>query len=175
MDTFAFLVLATVITLSGIGVIAMRNPIHSALCLILNLACVAGIFALLGADFLAAAQIIVYAGAIMVLVLFVLMLLNLKVEKKNLLGYIYLAFGGLVSVVFILMFSYLVRVEPLNQLADNVRGSVAAMGKILYTDAIFPFEAASVLILAAITGAVMLGKRSYKKRTTHIKGQAIDI
>jgi len=152
--------------ISGIGVVAIENPISSALCLITNLLCVAGLFALLDAHFLATVQVIVYAGAIMVLVVFVLMLLNTKVEaidnSKSSRAYF------LVASIFGIIFAGLLAGQ-LKQafpggftLPDNNMGTVANMGEILYTRYVFPFEAASILILAAIVGAVILAKRKYR-------------
>lgn len=79
---FVFWILAILVLLSALAVVLLPNPLHSALCLASNLVAVAGIYALLGAHFLAAVQVIVYAGAIMVLVVFVLMLLNVKSEER---------------------------------------------------------------------------------------------
>lgn len=166
--TFAFLVLMLLSVGTAIGVVAMRNPIHSALCLIGNLLTVAGIFAALDAHFLAVVQIIVYAGAIMVLVLFVLMLLNIKVENSPRGGTAYVAASVLIGAAFALFL-----VPAIGDLLEDARiplstsvsatpdfGTVKQIGRELFTKYLFPFEAASVLIMAAIVGAVMLAKRT---------------
>jgi NADH-quinone oxidoreductase subunit J len=160
MEILFFLMSAIIVT-SAIGVVALRNPMYSALSLILNLVTVAGIFAQLEAHFLSAVQIIVYAGAIMVLVLFVLMLLNLKVEEQQRPS-LYLTMAAVVlGCLFVAMVipsindAFKVFPDP----AHPVVGTVKNMGEVLYTKYVFPFEAASILIMAAIVGAVMLAKR----------------
>lgn len=160
-----FFMAALVIVASGIGVVAARNPIHSALFLIANLLSVAGIFAMLGAHFLATVQIIVYAGAIMVLVIFVLMLLNLKVERLKRAEIVTTVFAVVVGSFFLAalipLFNEAFRFFPEPKVA--LEGSVRNMGELLYSRYVFPFEAASILITAAIAGAVMLAKRRYKE------------
>lgn len=174
--SLAFMLLALVAVVSAVGVISMRNPMNSAFFLILNLVTVAGIFALMQAHFLATVQIIVYAGAIMVLVVFVLMLLNTKHEKTKESGFVLLALGICTAVLFfgILATQFGISFTDelhLNQLVLGVFpngseeapvGTVANIGKLLYTEYVFPFEAASILIMAAIVGAAMLAKRSHK-------------
>lgn len=165
-----FFLFAVLIVASSLGVVAMRNPIHSALNLVVCLLSVAGIFALLEAHFLATVQIIVYAGAIVVLVLFVLMLLNIKVEPLTKREYTYqllalvagLVFLGLLVPVIFAAFEEF----PVSRIArigsgrgELAVGSVKAVGEILYTRYVLTFEAASVLIMAALVGAVMIGKR----------------
>ena len=155
-----------VVLLSALGVVIFRNPIYSALCLITNLLCVAGLFAMLDAHFLATVQIIVYAGAIMVLVLFLIMLLNIKIEKPKSMRTVF----TLVSIFAGFLFLRLI-VPPLNsffQAFDDpvlpIEGGVRAVGELLYTKYVFPFEIASVLILAAMIGSVMLAKSSYEEK-----------
>jgi len=161
-----FFILAIIIVLSSIGVVAMRNPIHSALCLILNLLTVAAVFAMLEAHFLAMVQIIIYAGAIMVLVLFVIMLLSYKDEEATPAGYFMLCLAGICGVLFLIVigdsFNNFVN-GPMIFTPESV-GSVRNIGMLLYTKFVFPFEAASILIMVAIVGATLLAKRHYKKR-----------
>lgn len=163
--SIAFYLLSLIIIGSSIAVVALRNPIHSALNLIVAMLAIAGVFALLNAHFLSAVQIIVYAGAIVVLVLFVLMLLNIKVEmpkkKEKMLGLFAIFFG----VLFLCIAVPLVQpvFENFSPHKIPLEGTVAAMGSILYTRYVFTFEAASVLIMVAIVGAVMLAKRSYRQ------------
>lgn len=158
--TFAMFALTVVLLVSCVGVVAFKNPIHSALALVVNLVAVAGVFASMNAHFLAVAQMVVYAGAIMVLVVFVLMLLSSKEEHSDRNRIFYLVFGGLVAGVFAVgVLSKLQVFESLPVVGKQAEGTVVAMGKLLYTDFVFPFEAASVLILAAIAGAILLAKR----------------
>lgn len=161
-----FYPIATILLLSAVGVVLFRSPFYSALSLIANLFMVACLFAMLNAHFLAVVQIIVYAGAIMVLVIFVIMLLNLQTEEKE------EGVKGLVRTVsaVIIGVCFLAVLVPLFNSAFSgmgtkgapVIGSVENIGKLLYMDYVFPFEAASILIMAAIVGAVMLARRKYR-------------
>jgi NADH-quinone oxidoreductase subunit J len=159
-----FLLLSLVVILSGAGVVISRNPIYCALSLVLNMLAVAALYAMLDAHFLAAVQIIVYAGAVMVLVIFVLMLLNIQVEahQRRPLGLLVaggmLGAGFLYTVVPLLLQAF----SSFPDASHTQDGSVKNVGQVLYTDYVFQFEAASLLIMAAIVGAVMLAKRSYK-------------
>ena len=170
---FAFLIIAAIITVGGVGVVTCRNPVYSALWLIVNLLGVACMFALLDAHFLAVAQIIVYAGAIMVLFLFVVMLLNLKRELpmgggNNLLRFfswvLGLGFAAVLARIFLRVFENTPQAPQgaAAALSAQAEGTTKAIGKVLYTDYLFTFEAASLLIIVAILGAVMLAKRRYR-------------
>ena len=165
-----FILLAALVLVAALGVIFLRNPVHSALSLVANLVGVAGIYAMLNAHFLAAVQIIVYAGAIVVLVLFVLMLLNLKVEALKRHEQIFYTVVMLIAVVFcgallpVLHQFFGVFNSDTTLKASSViptmvvEGTVEAIGKLLFTRYLFLFEAASILIMAALVGAVMLSK-----------------
>lgn len=164
-----FFIVALMVIAAAVGVVANTNPLHSALCLIVNLLGVAVLFAMLDAHFLAAVQVIVYAGAIVVLVLFVLMLLNLKVENPARMGRFYsfvaivtgLTFVALLLPVFNEAFS--VFREPVVTVdTPAVAGTVKAVGELLYQKYVYTFEVTAVLLLAAIAGAVMLAKRAYR-------------
>ena len=161
----AFFIMAVLIVLSAIGVVAFSNPLYSALALVLNLLTVAGIFALLDAHFLSAVQIIVYAGAIMVLVIFVLMLLNLKTEALKRRSPSFIGICVLSGVAFLQVVCPLLD-DAFKVFPDSdgaVQGTIKEVGKLLYTSYLFPFEAASFLIMAALAGAVMLSKRNVKR------------
>jgi NADH-quinone oxidoreductase subunit J len=151
---------------SGLGVVAFRNPLFSAFSLVVNLLAVAALYAVLGAHFLAASQVMVYAGAIMVLVLFVLMLLNLKTESGREFSVFKVALLGVagalcfVIVVPILFSSF--GAVPQYQLAQNAaanEGTVKAIGLELYQRYVVHFELASLVILVGVVGAVMLANR----------------
>jgi NADH-quinone oxidoreductase subunit J len=166
-----FLLLSLFSIATAIGVVALRNPIHSALCLVANLLGVAALFASLDAHFLAVVQIIVYAGAIVVLVLFVLMLLNIKTEVASRREKLLTTFAVLSGVSFLFVavpifhsfFDSFHQGSVFDGSQIEVEGTVLEMGKVLYTRYVFTFEIASVLIMAALVGAVMLGKRNYRK------------
>ena len=161
---FMFWIFAVLLTLSACGVVLFRNPIHSALSLIFNMITIAALFASLNAHFLAAVQIIVYAGAVMVLVIFVLMLLNAKEEDSKDHSPLLVGLATLVVIMLVVMFAprlfsaFLVLPDGTSAFA----GTMKDIGLLLYTRYVLPFEAASVLIMVAVAGAVMLSKRRYR-------------
>ncbi len=169
MTNLPFLILALILIGSAIGVVASRNPVHSALSLILNLLTVAALFAALDAHFLAVAQVIVYAGAIMVLFVFVLMLLNVKREETKPLSRFLTVFASVAGIGFIVIFARYGELVfgSIERAAPPVVGSVAAIGKLLYTRYTYPFEVASILIIVALAGAVMLARRQYRREVTN--------
>jgi NADH-quinone oxidoreductase subunit J len=158
--------------LSACGVVFSRKPLHSALSLVLTLFFVAVHFALLNAQFVAAIQIMVYAGAIMVLVIFVIMLLGLEAEAAEPRSPFASALaailtGALVAVmVVVAQDGTVLPVKGVNGVLPQVNGSTEAVGETLFTKNVFAFEVTSMLILAGIIGAVVLGldaKRPLKK------------
>lgn len=157
-----FLGLAAVALISGVLVVFQIHPLRSALWLIVNFFAVAGIYLLLHAEFIAVIQIIVYAGAIMVLFLFVIMLLNLRqpeVPGKYPFSGQKVA-GVFLSVAAAFFISYgLARVKlALPVAAKPGLGNTESIAKLLFTDYLLPFEVTSVLLLVAIVGAVVLSK-----------------
>jgi NADH-quinone oxidoreductase subunit J len=142
-------------------VVFSRNAVHSVLYLILTFFAIAGHYILLNAQFLAAVHVIVYAGAIMVLFLYVIMLLNLNQEaephKSTVLKFAAAISGGLLLTVFV---GSLKGTELMAQQqgATGDVGLVKTLGRLLFTEYLLPFEISSVLLLAAMVGAVMLGK-----------------
>ncbi|RSK40103.1 NADH-quinone oxidoreductase subunit J family protein [Hymenobacter perfusus] len=164
-----FLFLTFVALLSALGVVFAKNPVHSVLFLILTFFSLSGHYLLLNAQFLAAVNIIVYAGAIMVLFLFVIMFLNLNVDTephKPALAKIAAAVAG--GSLLLILVAALKDVTPTGVPAGTVFnsqiGMVDQLGMKLYTDYLLPFELASVLFLVAMVGAVMLGKREVGER-----------
>jgi NADH-quinone oxidoreductase subunit J len=163
---FYFLSFLTI--LSAMMVVLSRNPIHSVLYLIITFFCLSGHYILLNAQFLAAVNIIVYAGAIMVLFLFVIMFLNLKKDdedtKTNILKIASTIVGGTLGILVISILKQ-AKISPANPYTFNSQtGMVESLGQVLYSDYILPFELASVLFLVAMVGAVMLGKREAGER-----------
>ncbi len=158
MSSIIFYVLALLTVGAALMVIISRSPISSVLYLVLTFFCIAAFYVFLGAPFIAAVQVIVYAGAIMVLFLFVVMLLNLtKIEErgKTILRFIGVVAGGLILILLASAFS--------GGAAAPVTGSemtsTQALGSLLFTKYLVPFEIASVLLLAAIVGSVILVKK----------------
>jgi len=146
--------------------ILQRNPVVSALLLVGNFFCIAGLYLLLQQQFLAVIQIVVYTGAIMVLVIFVIMLLNLGDEQRlaerinfwQSIG-IALVVGFLAEMVYILMFSGRTGTHTALHPEAGSLGTVEAIGNALFTRFLLPFEVTSLLLLVAIVGAVILAKR----------------
>ena len=159
-----FIVLGILAIASGIITISAKNPLTAALSLVFHFFMLAGLYLTLNAQFVAVIQVLVYAGAIMVLVVFVIMLLNLgedrQLKKKiNFRQGLAILFSlGFVTQLFAIIFSF-----HSNNAAFAVnsvqQGTAEAIGNELYTNYLFPFEAISILLLAAIIGAVVLAKR----------------
>ncbi len=157
-----FYFLAFVAIFSSLMVILARNPIHSVLYLILTFFTFTGHYILLNAQFLAVVNIIVYAGAIMVLFLFVLMLLNLNEEseppKSNYIKFAGIIAGGILLITIVASLKSLDVSSPV-QLKNADIGLVKDLGRVLFTEYVFPFEVSSVLLLSAMVGAVLLARK----------------
>ena len=162
-DLILFFGLAVVAIASGIGMLLSKNAIYSALNLILNFITVAIFYLLLGAPFIALAQITVYAGAIMVLFLFVIMLLGAEALRhgKTLVWQQPVAFA--LSAILLVEAAYILFVRPAVQTSESILepgfGAPAAVGQELFSSYLLPFEVISVLLLAAMIGAIVLTKR----------------
>jgi len=168
MEMVLFFILAIVAVAAGLGVIAQRSAVRSGLFLLVNFCCLAGLYLLLNAQFVALVQVIIYAGAVVVLFLFVIMLLGIEraEEAPDLRRYQWIA-GGLLAALFLLgvVWALIPVGTDLPQAAsewlralvpsDNVR----EIGAALLTDFAIPFELASVVLLVAIIGAVVLAKK----------------
>jgi NADH-quinone oxidoreductase subunit J len=146
---------------AAINVLVQKHVLYSALSLILMLTSVSVLFILLRADFLAAIQVIVYAGAIMVLFVFVIMLLNLPRDEDGADRLRWLKFIGIPLGLFFvsLVIATLWNVEPAAATGATLVGSPQAIGQSLFTDFVLPFEATSLLILIALMGAVVFAKK----------------
>ncbi len=180
VQALAFYVFAAVAIASGVMVIAARNPVHSVLFLILAFFNAAGLFVLMGAEFIAMILVIVYVGAVAVLFLFVVMMLDINfVELRQ--GFLqYLPVGGLIGFILLVELLFVLGswaalptagalaaapVPPVDQVS-NVR----ALGRILYTDYVYLFQAAGMVLLVAMIGAIVLTLRSregVKRQTIH--------
>jgi NADH-quinone oxidoreductase subunit J len=163
MEHFFFFYFALVIALTSILVVAMRNPIYSALSLLIMFFHVAGLYVTLHAEFLAAVQIIVYAGAILVLYLFVVMLLNIKQDERYHQQWPIAGLIGLILVIEGLVLTMLKGrpAPPATTTAEAAEGlgNTEALGDVLYSTYLFPFEVASLILLVAMIGAIVLAKR----------------
>jgi NADH-quinone oxidoreductase subunit J len=147
---------------SALGLVIRRNPIHGALFLVVNLGSIAVLYLMLGAEFLAAAQVIIYAGAIMVLFVFAIMVLIPGKEEtgpdpRRALRVWALPIGG---VLFALIGAWLLVPRPAPPASPAPgAGGVEAIGRLLFTDYLFPFELTSVLLLVAMVGVLLLARR----------------
>ena len=172
LETILFYVLGTLAVGSSLLVIGQRNPVYSVMLLIASFAALAGIYVLLDAPFTAVTQIIVYAGAIMVLFLFVVMLLNVgqedaaEYDRSHPFNRPFVRrFGALLGIVFVAELAWAVWHVSTRQpaaIAAAAPGSVSSVreiGRVLFTDYAFPFEATSLLILVALVGAVVLARQ----------------
>ncbi len=162
MDHIFFFYFAAVIAATSLLVVALRNPVYSALSLLIMFFHVAGLYVTLHAEFLAAVQIVVYAGAILVLYLFVVMLLSIKSEERY---HSQLPVAGLLGVMLctevILLFIQSRTGAPAPAEADPIAGpgNTEMIGEALYSTYLFPFEVASLILLVAMIGAIILAKK----------------
>ena len=163
MHQFLFLLFAAVCAGGAVNLLLQRHPINSALSLIVVMTSLAVLYLLLGAEFLAAAQVIVYSGAIMVLFTFVIMLLNAGEEERtrgSRAAYL-VGFPGVAALLGLLTFIFLSVRTPLGnaQLGGGTLVTTADLSRILFRDLLLPFEVTSILILVAILGAVALARK----------------
>lgn len=161
LSIYLFLFLSTIALISAVMVLLSKKPIHGVLYLTLTFFTLAGHYILLNAQFLAVVHIIVYAGAIMVLFLFTVMLLNLNIkgefQKSSLMKFVAAIAGGMLFLVLIgTLKSFDVAIIGNPELTQI--GLVKNLGKTLYSEYLMPFELSSILFLSAMVGAVMLGK-----------------
>jgi len=160
-----FLGVAFTAIIASLLVITRKNPIHSALFLVLTFICVAVLYVLLHSSFIAIIQVIVYAGAIVMLIVFVIMLLDLEEELRSGVRLLYSkVLGSLLAVLFLLGIIYSVAASSLtgkqgSYTPERMSANVKAVGEVLFTQYLFPFEIASILLVAAVVGAVVLSKR----------------
>lgn len=157
---------AVMITGLSILVITRRNPVHGVLWMLVLFLHIAVLYLFLNADFLAAIQIIIYAGAVLVLFLFVIMLLNLREEEAERRFLNTWPFGLIIAGCLIVFFIFILNEievfpSPGNYSIEKIRseGNIMTIGKVLYTEYLLPFEIASLVLLVAIIGAVVLAKR----------------
>jgi len=165
METLFFLIVAATAVICSILVITNKNPLNSALSLIMTFFCLATLYVMLEAPFMAAIQIIVYAGAIMVLFVFVIMLLNVRTESARR-GKHALFLGTMTGLLLLIQTWYVVGRSSLTGMKGPVDSALIAkaghtelLGTALFTDFLLPFEITSILLLVAMVGAVILSKK----------------
>lgn len=165
MESILFYLTALVAIVSAFYVTKCKSPVNSALCLVTTFLCLAVYYVMLESPFMAAIQIMVYAGAIMVLIIFVIMLLNLGSAAKSRSTH-GLAAGGILAAIMLFLTNYFIRLGEPTGIGGEVTsklirsyGHTELIGKAMFTDFLLPFEIASILLLVAIIGAVVLSKR----------------
>ena len=193
ISTIAFYLFAGMIIASAVMVIAARNPVHSVLFLILSFFNASGLFVLLGAEFLAMILVIVYVGAVAVLFLFVVMMLNINfVELRQ--GFLqYLPIGGLVGIILLIELFFVIAagladpevvalasapIPPISELTNT-----EALGQLLYTRYVYLFQAAGMVLLVAMIGAIVLTlrrregvrKQSIARQVARTREEAVEI
>ena len=167
MSPILFWIFALMMLVFGVAVVANRNPVASALSLVVSFLGLAALFVSLDAFFIGIIQILVYAGAVMVLFLFIIMLLDLKAEQRRKLNLAAWAGGGLVTLIFVAQLWAVLKRFPLGQqpfpaLPPGPHDDVREVGMTLFTTHNLPFQVVGVLILVATIGVVILSKRELK-------------
>jgi len=167
MSPILFYLFAALTLGFGVAVIVNRNPVASALCLVVSFMGLASLFVGLNAYFIAVIQVLVYAGAVMVLFLFIIMLLDLKAEKRRKTNYIAFAGGGLISFGFVtelwlVLQKFDLGKQPFPPLTHKNVDDVRNVGDALFATHNLPFQVIGVLILVATIGVVVLSKRELK-------------
>ena len=161
MAYFLFFLLAITSIAAVVAFLVSKNPAHSALFLILAFACTGGLFGIMGASFIAVVQIIIYAGAIMILFVFVIMMINVRegipAEKKKWTAYL----SVVVGLVFLAELFLTIRgtLQPAGSASVDMVSDPTSLGRLLFTSYLYPFEITSVLIIAALVGAIVLVKK----------------
>ncbi len=161
-----FWILSAIAVSCALGVILSRNPVNSVMFLILTFFAISGHYILMNAQFLAIVNIIVYAGAIMVLFLFVIMLMNLNADVEPQKGQL-VQLAGVISggVLFLVVLAAIKTARPMeiDQTSTEI-GLIDNLGKVLFTKFVLPFEISSVLFLSAMIGAIVIGKKEDTKQ-----------
>jgi NADH-quinone oxidoreductase subunit J len=157
----AFLILAAIGGLAGLLVVTSRNVVHAALYLVVALASVAGVYLLLAAPFVAFVQVIIYVGAIVVLLLFGIMLTRAPVGRRVLDNTLRARVGAFVvgAGLFTMLTVFLAGAFGSERISNQAATATAALGESLFRNYVLPFEAVSVLLLAALIGAIVLARR----------------
>jgi NADH-quinone oxidoreductase subunit J len=163
MDALLFMIFAAIAVICGINLVVQTHPISSALSLVGVMGALAALYLLLGGEFIAAAQLVVYAGAIMVLFIFVIMLLNAGTEKKIAVKPLGKYLGAPFLLLFFGIIAYVIQriLPPSSPVIFGAfqGGTALEIGRSLFTVYLLPFEVTSILILIAILGAIVLARK----------------
>lgn len=159
MHDLLFWIFSALMLACGLGVIASRNPINSAMFLVVLFFFMAGLFVLLEAYFLAIIQVLVYAGAVMVLFLFIIMLLDLKAQQRRHLSRAGVVMGAMLALLFLLGFIFKVLVRMPDPSATVLTGKTEEVGAMLFQDYLLPFEVTSLILLVAMIGVILLSRK----------------
>ena len=177
-STAVFYLFAAILVFAALRVISARNPVHAALWLVLSFFTAAAIWLLLGAEFLAMALVLVYVGAVMVLFLFVIMMLDVNFDelRKHFRSYLPVgaAVGALVllEMVLVILAGAKAAGTPAAAAAGN---NTKALGRLLYVDYVYPFELAAVLLLVAIVAAIALTHRRRRETKVQDPGEQVKV
>lgn len=172
--TFVFYFLSVVLVFASLRVVTLRNPVHAALHLVLAFFSASGIWVLLQAEFLAIALVLVYVGAVMVLFLFVVMMLDINLDRLREGFWSYLPMGAIVAALIVAEMSLVLYGRYSNvaesgaQQAGADHSNVMEVGRLLFTEYVYPFELASVILLVGIVAAAALTLRG-KRKTKSVK------
>ncbi|MFZ4536334.1 NADH-quinone oxidoreductase subunit J [Propionivibrio sp.] len=167
--TFVFYFLSTILVYASLRVVTLRNPVHAALHLILAFVSASGVWVLLQAEFLAIALVLVYVGAVMVLFLFVVMMLDINIDRLREGFWSYLPLGSIVALLMVAEMSLVLGGSYFDLFENNVPqaaagySNVQAVARLLFTEYVYPFELASVILLVAIVAASALTLRGKRK------------
>jgi len=167
--TYVFYFLSAILVYAALRVITARNPVHAALHLVLSFFSAGGIWALLQAEFLAISIVLVYVGAVMVLFLFVVMMLDINMDRIREGFWNYLPLGAMVGLLMVLEMGAIIGTQYVGaseaQVPQTPAGvsNVKELGRLLFTEYVYPFELASVILLVALVAAIVLTHRGVKK------------
>ena len=182
LNSAIFYFLATILVLASLRVITARNPVHAVLFLVLAFFTAGGIWMLLQAEFLAIVLVMVYVGAVMVLFLFVVMMLDINLERLREGFWSYLPLGGAIGALITLemvlvLGGHYFGLEALPDPGAQPAGysNTKALGRLLFSNYVYPFELASIILLVAIIAAVALTKRTRKDSKTQNVGEQIAV
>jgi NADH-quinone oxidoreductase subunit J len=177
--TFTFWVFALILVGAALAVIMTRNPVHAALWLVLSFFTAAAVWMLLRAEFLAIALVLVYVGAVMVLFLFVVMMLDVNFASMRQHFRSYLPFAALVGVAVLVEMTLVIFDSAISRTtpapAPPTGSNTRALGQLLYVDYVYPFEIAAVVLLVAIIAAIALTHRERKERKHQDPGRQVKV